>query len=959
MTKGNVGGGVAGAGWRGPSRCVSALAAWAVAFGCAVGWDAFTMPEKDLLTKAGPLGTVIGIIIGGLVMAVIAWNYHSMIKRYPGPGGVYTYATKAFGSDHGFICSWFLCLAYVAIVWADTTALMIVSRYMFGDLFMYGFRYSVAGVEVSLGHLVMSSSAIAIVVALCLRRRMAICMQTVLAIVFAVGIVVCFAAAAICHTGGFETMAPAFQTDGSTHLMQVLRVVAFSPWLFIGFEAISNLSGEFSFPLRRSFAVMLAALGASVLAYSLLSIIPALVPDGAAGGWQQLIANRDDCRTIAISGASLGRAGVTVLGITMIGAVFTNLIGNTIAASCLLAAMADDGVLPAWFGRRNRDGARSTASIAIGVLSIVVSALGAKVIEIIVDVAAIGAGIAYAYTSAATLKMARAEGDRTGKATGLCGLVFSIAIFLSFIIPNAVTEKPMMVTESYLVVVFWCLLGLLFFLSVFRRDRVRRFGHSIVVWISLIAMILFMSVIWIRQTTYETTEKAYEDIAAGHEQALANASAGVEDAGWRDALHARFSQVYGSIFSNSLVQGGITVLALTLMFCLYSILRRREIALEREKAEAKRYFFSTVSHDIRTPLNAIIGFSEMLSSGLKTEEERRQAYDAISVSGKTLLGLINDVLDLSRLESGKMAITPEPTDCALLMRELAEAFRISSTKPDVEIKCIVGDMPLIMIDPLRIRQIVFNLVGNAVKFTDRGFVELRASYVIPKGSHDGVLLIEVEDTGHGISEADLKKISSAYVQVGSKLSRNGGTGLGLAICKQLAEAMGGQLGVKSVLGSGSTFTVEISGVKPAKTAPAPAPETVPQKPVRPAATHRRKGRVLIVDDSKMNITVLRALLRNTGDFEIVSAMDGREALAILESEGPGGYDFVFTDMWMPELDGAGLVRAIRANPALKDLRVVAVTADVEMKGSSDNLGFDGMLFKPVTTATLGEMLDRF
>ena len=410
------------------------------------------------------------------------------------------------------------------------------------------------------------------------------------------------------------------------------------------------------------------------------------------------------------------------------------------------------------------------------------------------------------------------------------------------------------------------------------------------------------------------------------------------------------------------------------MFGLYAILRRRERDMEQEKAAAKSYFFSTVSHDIRTPLNAIIGYSTMLESGFKTEAERKEAIDSILMSGKTLLGLVNDVLDLSKLESGKMEILPEPTDCSRLMRVVMESFRASSGRPGVELRCRAEEMPLLMLDPQRLRQIMFNLVGNAVKFTEKGYVELHASFERRKDADTGVLRLEIEDTGCGISEEDLKRIGSAYVQViseedlkrigsayvqvGSKISRNGGTGLGLAICKQLVAAMGGGLEVESTPGVGSTFSVFIPNVKIAESKP-DAQERVnpPADAQQSTLPEQMPHRILLVDDSKMNLMVLKALLKNMGDFEITMAPDGQEALKVLEEQGAKAFDLVLTDMWMPNLDGAGLIHAIRANPALASLRVIAVTADVESRVTCADMGFNGILLKPITTATLGKAIN--
>ena len=956
---------------------LSMLAAWGVAFGCAVGWDAFTLPGETFLPKAGPLGTLLGLLIGGLAMGVVAWNYHCMVKRHPGPGGVYAYATEAFGSDHGFICAWFLCLTYIAIAWADATALVIVARYLLGDFLHFGFAYTVAGVEVTLGNILVSAAGIALAAAVCCRRALSGRVQAALALVLAGGIALCFCAAAAKHGGGgLRSMQPAFSPlagKGAGPLGQVLAIVALSPWLFVGFESISALSGEFRFPPDRAFAVMAAALGAAVAAYAMLTAIPAMVPLAHAGDWSEGLARLAGGRYpgFEVSARSLGGAGTWVMAAVLLSAIFTNLVGNTMAAGRLLSAMADDGALPGWFGGRTRDGAPKNAVLAIAAVSLGIAALGRTVIDIIVDIAVVGAGIAYAYTSAAAWKAAREEGNRAGKVLGLCGLAFSVAISAAFVLPNVGSGTASMATESYLVVVLWCIAGLVSFVYVFTHDGRRRFGQSTVVWVSLLAIVLLMSGLWIRETTYETTAAAFEDIirhhadvcmpaaldAAGGEYWVSGdaADGGAEppDEDWRETLRSKLVTVNRSIVRNSLVQVGLAVLAFGLMFCLYSILRRRERDLEREKARAKSYFFSTVSHDIRTPLNAIIGFSEMLKAGFRTEEEREQAIESILVSGRTLLGLINDVLDLSKLESGKMEIMPEPTDCPRLLRGVVDAFRVAGAKPEVDLRCRTGEMPPLMLDPQRLRQIVFNLLGNAVKFTERGHVEVRASYA------GGEFRLEVEDTGCGIGQEDIKRLGGAYVQLGAKAARNGGTGLGLAICGQLAAAMGGRIGVESEPGKGSAFSLVIPGVKAADK------ETLRERerqesegglPAHKVGSGRPVKRILLVDDSKINLMVLKAHLNHLGNYEIALAADGQEALSILEAPGAPAFDLVLTDMWMPNLGGDGLVKAIRANPKLAGLRVVIVTADVEMGASADSMGFDGLLFKPVTGDKLAQCI---
>ncbi len=971
------------------------LAAWALAFGCAIGWDAFVLPWTTFLPKAGPVGTILGLIVGGIVMAVVAWNYHFMINRRPGPGGAYAYASTAFGPDQGFLCAWFLCFAYVAIVWLDAIVLAYFLHHLtnYHLHFRFAFHYRVAENEVCTMNILISLIALAIAAAVCCRRSLSGRIQTIFAIVLVVGILVAFGGALFQHEGGLLSLGPAFSPMANHPFAQILGLVNISPWLFVGFEAISHISGEFCFPVRKSYGVMVAAIVSVVVAYALVSFIPILVPGLATDflNWPDAVSSVTPSNGNDIAFGTIGRCfrgpGRIIVAVIFVAAVFTNLIGNTIAASRLLAAMADDDALPPWFGRRNADGAPRNAVIAIAVLSLIVFSFGETVIGIVVDLALIGAALAYAYTSAATFKLARQEDNRAAQNTGFLGLVVSVVIIIFYVLPNHSSHLFRMATASYLVIGCWCIIGLVLFLSVLRRDSHHRFGQTPVVWLTLSAMIIFMSLLWIRQSTFENTGRTFDDIVALQEEAgIAEPKAGA----LREAVRRHQKSMTRAIMHDGLVQTSLTVLGLILMLRLYFIHRRRERTVDEEKANARSLFFSTMSHDIRTPLNAIIGFSEMLNDGALPEDDRKQAVDSILVSGKTLLALVNDILDLSKLESGKMEIVLEPTDVPRLLRDVLETFRIAAGKPGLELRCRVGDMPPLMLDPQRLRQIVFNLLGNAVKFTDKGFIELSAGYAREPGSNAGTFKLAVEDTGCGISDEDLKRIASPFVQVGSKGSRNGGTGLGLAICKQLADAMGGKLEVASEVEKGSTFTVSIPGVATAeiaqpdkvvappcapsgRAAPLPAavrasegarlPASVAPSSggARPLAAHKDAPplrRILLVDDSKMNLSVLKALLKRAGEFDITTADDGRKALDLLKGPDAKPFDLVLTDMWMPNLDGEGLIKAIRADPVLAPLRVVAVTADVTLKDNAAKLGFDDALLKPITTATLNPLLAK-
>ena len=367
-----------------------------------------------------------------------------------------------------------------------------------------------------------------------------------------------------------------------------------------------------------------------------------------------------------------------------------------------------------------------------------------------------------------------------------------------------------------------------------------------------------------------------------------------------------------------------------------------EDALERARAaeKARSMFFSIVSHDIRTPLNAILGYSELLQYGIRSEEERDVALQSIRASGTTLLQLVNDVLDLAKMDSGKMTLLPEPVRLSRLTDEVFASFRLAAAEQGIDLVNRTDPVPTVLLDEHRFRQILFNLVGNAVKFTPHGSVTVSASY------SDANLEVAVSDTGCGIPPDMLTRILDPFVQVLDPThsgDRIRGTGLGLSICKSLVEAMGGKLVVESELGKGSTFRLLIPGVAVGTEEPTAAAE-------KPASVPKPPSRVLIVDDSPVNRAVLTAFLRRAGVAVIDHAGDGAEALAKLDAAAQAGepYELVLSDLWMPNVNGIELVEKLRADARFGRLPVFAVTADTEFQRDARNELFTGVLLKPLT-----------
>ena len=367
-----------------------------------------------------------------------------------------------------------------------------------------------------------------------------------------------------------------------------------------------------------------------------------------------------------------------------------------------------------------------------------------------------------------------------------------------------------------------------------------------------------------------------------------------------------------------------------------------KLKAERTASQAKGLFFSSVSHDIRTPLNAIVGFSELLEQGIADPEDRKRCISAIRSSGKVLARLVDDILDFSKLESGRLDIIEEPTDLPALAREVIAVCDVIRTRKALELKTEIGEMPWLSVDPQRIRQLLYNLLSNAYKYTMTGTITVRLAW------QDGTLTLAVADTGKGISEEDLARILQPFVQVADKNHRDG-TGLGLPICQKLADLMDGELLVKSKLGVGSTFTVVLRNVKTAEPPAGKAEASALSEPSSPA-----RLRILVVDDSPVNRTVLKAMLAKCGVTDVVMAENGKDALALLKDDHD--FSLVFSDLWMPEMDGQEFIAAVRADAELLHLPVYLITADVEARRQAETDGFNGILLKPVTLDKIRPLL---
>jgi two-component system, sensor histidine kinase len=364
--------------------------------------------------------------------------------------------------------------------------------------------------------------------------------------------------------------------------------------------------------------------------------------------------------------------------------------------------------------------------------------------------------------------------------------------------------------------------------------------------------------------------------------------------------------------------------------------------------QAKSVFLANMSHELRTPLNAVLGFADLLKRERDLNPRQVRGLNLIEQGGQHLLALINDVLDLARIEAGRMELYPEAVELPAFLRVVADVMRVRAEQKDLRFELDApADLPrAVCLDEQRLRQVLLNLLGNAIKFTDAGTVSLRAR-CSASGEGRVRLHFEVRDSGIGIDAAQLPRLFQPFEQVSDAKRRSGGTGLGLAISRQLVRSMDGDIEVASTLGQGSAFSFDID----VPLAQAAVAEAADEHSVTGYRGPRRK--VLIVDDVAENRALAVDFLESLG-FTLAEASDGCEGLEMARAIHP---DLIVVDNRMPVMSGLELTRLLRAQAEFASVPIIAVSASAtrEDRERSLSAGVDAFLTKPLD---LRELLQR-
>lgn len=385
--------------------------------------------------------------------------------------------------------------------------------------------------------------------------------------------------------------------------------------------------------------------------------------------------------------------------------------------------------------------------------------------------------------------------------------------------------------------------------------------------------------------------------------------------------------------------------------------RTKELIEAKEKAEEsgklKEEFLANMSHEIRTPMNAVLGFTDLLYEEIK-EPKHIEYLKSIRSSGKQLLQIINDILEISKMQAGKMNIDLKPVNPYSLLKDLHSIFKVKIDEKNLEFICDIDkNLPKsLLLDEVRVRQILFNLLGNAVKFTEKGYIKITATKIY-RDEDKSILdfIIKIEDSGIGIAKNQQEKMFEPFTQQdGQSAKLFGGTGLGLSISKKLANLMGGDITLESEVNKGSVFTVHINLVSISST----MAEEADMFEYEYLKSYKfEHANILLVDDIETNRILIKNYLSNY-DFEIAEADNGADALRLSTK----GFDLILMDIKMPIMDGYEATQKIKSNPKTANIPIFALTASVLHHESTKekNSIFDNFLCKPINKKILLEAI---
>ena len=474
-------------------RQLSPMHVWAIAFGCVIGWGSFINPGKKFLPNSGVAGTTIAMILGAMVMIIIAFSYAYMVPKYPNAGGEFSFAKNTFGKHMAFLCGWFLVVAYLTNVPMNSTAIGLIVDGLDGsaDILKFGFHYNIAGFDIYMGEMLLSMAVLILFGWLnMIGVKKAGIVQTILSSLLVTCVFVLFLSAVFSAKAKGVNMRPIWGFDKAAAkaagavtanisqyahtgtagvLSAILATFAIAPWAYVGFDAIPQAAEEFNFSFKKVSFIMMIAIVFGCFVYVSNNAVAAAALENwpervMAGDWVLLIAAEE----------LLGSFGKVLIGLGVSCAVLSGIMGFYLASSRLMYSMSREGYLPEWFGKVNEKyGTPRNAILFCILVSLSGPILGREALGWFVDMSAIGASIGYFFTCASTLKTEKRDGDGSAflRAMAITGIGFSLAFMILQLIPIPGLSGVHFGKESYIMLVIWVLLGLIFYMKQRKKFR--------------------------------------------------------------------------------------------------------------------------------------------------------------------------------------------------------------------------------------------------------------------------------------------------------------------------------------------------------------------------------------------------------------------------------------------------------------------------------------------------------
>ena len=588
------------------------------------------------------MGSIIGLLIGFAMMLMVASHYHFLAERYPDTGGLYHYVKSIFGYDLAFLIAWFMFLIYSSIFWANATSIPLFVRYFLQGIFKTGYHYTIFGYEVYLVEALLTLAVMWSVGLLCMKSKKATAVSMVaMVLVFTIGITVCFIIAMAGNGSSGMTMSPAFLPDKGV-MRQVIHIALVSPWAFIGFETVSHSAAEYSFRHSNMFRILVAAVSVTTALYIFVILLSVSAYPEDCSGWLDYITHLDRYEGIAglpafyAANYYLGGAGVNILMVSLLALVLTSLIGMLRALSRLCYAVAQDGILPGRFAVLNDKQIPVKTILLVLLVSLPVPFVGRTAIGWIVDTSTIGATIIYGFASIAVFKVSGLEGS--GKDRLLSGICLAIlAAFAIFLLFPGVFSDYTIATETYVLMAFWSLLGLLFFHRVIQKDHARKFGKAIIVWLALLIFIVLMAMTWAERLNEERDRSVIAEIS-GYIDGTGDSEVLRMDKD--EFLAMELSRLHKADNTSVLMIVGLFGLSLIVMVSNYRSMQKWEKKAAKERDEAKTIALTDPLTGVKSRHAYLLKQKEINAS---IEDGSAGAF-AIAVCDVNGLKVINDTL---------------------------------------------------------------------------------------------------------------------------------------------------------------------------------------------------------------------------------------------------------------------------------------------------------------------------